>query len=372
MSGASPEARRTGTLRARTLNGADSLILRLASIPALAALILVTACAREDLRTYEAPKDPVVASAPPVARGPEVPSWTLPAGWEEVAGSGMRWATILAGPPEDRLEIRVTPLGQAARDPLGNVNRWREQIGLGPIGEAELPQFVRTIRVDGRERHLVDVSGPAQGDLPPQRVLGAIVPGEERVWFFLLMDEADRVAPHKEAFDELVLGTRLVRDGMLAAAPPASSPPHPGSAEDMAWKAPTGWELQAEAAGSMRLATFRAPDSPGVEVTITRFPGSVGGLLANVNRWRGQLGLSPVGDLSAQELQNVAVAGEPARLLDLAAAGNNPQRMRVLIVERPSLTWFVKMTGPEEEVENEGARFDTFARSIEFRETSGG
>lgn len=47
----------------------------------------------------------------------------------------------------------------------------------------------------------------------------------------------------------------------------------------------------------MRLATlvFESQSGP-VEVAVTRFPGDVGGVLANVNRWRQQAGLTPVED----------------------------------------------------------------------------
>jgi hypothetical protein len=47
----------------------------------------------------------------------------------------------------------------------------------------------------------------------------------------------------------------------------------------------------------MRLATYIAPDPAGpVEIAVTRFGGRVGGELANINRWRGQLGLPPIGE----------------------------------------------------------------------------
>lgn len=45
----------------------------------------------------------------------------------------------------------------------------------------------------------------------------------------------------------------------------------------------------------MRIATYIADTPSGqVEIAITRFPGDVGGVLANINRWRGQMGLGPV------------------------------------------------------------------------------
>lgn len=60
------------------------------------------------------------------------------------------------------------------------------------------------------------------------------------------------------------------------------------------WTVPDGWTLDPEPR-QMRLATYLAPDPGGeVEVAVSRFPGRVGGELANINRWRGQMGLSPV------------------------------------------------------------------------------
>ncbi len=53
----------------------------------------------------------------------------------------------------------------------------------------------------------------------------------------------------------------------------------------------------------MRLATYIAPDVSGpVEIAVTRFGGRVGGVLANVNRWRGQMELPPIeeSDLAAE------------------------------------------------------------------------
>ena len=53
----------------------------------------------------------------------------------------------------------------------------------------------------------------------------------------------------------------------------------------------------------MRLATYVAPDPAGpVEVAVTRFGGRVGGDLANINRWRGQMGLSPIDDVELESL----------------------------------------------------------------------
>ena len=44
----------------------------------------------------------------------------------------------------------------------------------------------------------------------------------------------------------------------------------------------------------MRLASFNAPYGNGIaDISVTNFSGDGGGLKANVNRWRKQLGMEP-------------------------------------------------------------------------------
>ena len=46
----------------------------------------------------------------------------------------------------------------------------------------------------------------------------------------------------------------------------------------------------------MRLASYEVADKNGsrLDFSVTSFPGDVGGLLANVNRWLGQIGMEEV------------------------------------------------------------------------------
>lgn len=72
--------------------------------------------------------------------------------------------------------------------------------------------------------------------------------------------------------------------------------------EDRPWTVPAGWTEDPEPR-QMRLATYMAPDPDGlVEVAVSRFSGRVGGDLANINRWRGQMGLGPVAESELDDL----------------------------------------------------------------------
>src|ERR1035437_5601990 len=71
----------------------------------------------------------------------------------------------------------------------------------------------------------------------------------------------------------------------------------PGAASDAPnpqWSVPKDWEVGNGSA--MRRATFVVKGSEGqsAEVVVSSFPGDVGGLVANINRWRSQIGLGPV------------------------------------------------------------------------------
>ncbi len=122
----------------------------------------------------------------------------------------------------------------------------------------------------------------------------------------------------------------------------------------------------------MLLAKFAVGGQDGqAEVTVSSFPGEVGGLLANVNRWRGQVGLPPI---AAEELEKTVssfdVIGGRASLVDLtghaAAQGGKETRIVGVIWPRGGQTWFYKMTGDSATTEREKDVFLKFVQSVRF------
>jgi hypothetical protein len=255
-------------------------------------------------------------------------TWTLPADWHrEPSRERLRYATFRAGP--NALEVKVHTFGPEARNVLLNVNRWRGQIGLPPITEAELAPITREITVDGRTVTLVDMTGNSPGSAPPP------------------------------------------------ATPP---PPHPPGTVLPArphFQAPAGWEPTPIGPGSMRTAAFRVSDgSHSAEVTVIPFGGPAGGLLANVNRWRGQIGLGELTeDQLPKETKTVDVDGLPAVLVDFTgpeSAGDKRQRVLGAILRHDETTWFIKLQGPAELVGKQQAAFEAFVRSFRFAKPPGG
>ncbi len=112
------------------------------------------------------------------------------------------------------------------------------------------------------------------------------------------------------------------------------------------YKLPKGW--QEVAPGPMRVASFKAPLSNGrtVEVAVTTLSGPAGGLLANVNRWRGQVGL---GAIASDQLgtQIKLISDGPNRISFVEILNPTSQQMVLAgIIESESDTWFFKSMGP--------------------------
>ena len=93
------------------------------------------------------------------------PQWTLPQGWQEQAGSGIRFATLLIPADDKPLEVSVTALPRTPGDDAGyllsNVNRWRGQMKLPPIAGEQLAGESTQLELVGATATLVNLLGTA-------------------------------------------------------------------------------------------------------------------------------------------------------------------------------------------------------------------
>lgn len=133
------------------------------------------------------------------------------------------------------------------------------------------------------------------------------------------------------------------------------------------WTAPAHWTPTAGSA--MRKGSFSVTGEGGAaDLAITAFPGDVGGELANVNRWRGQLQLPPIGPGELEgALTRFESHGLKFALVDLASPGATPTRMLGAAVPFDGATWFFKLTGPEALVAGEKPAFLEFLRTVKPR-----
>jgi hypothetical protein len=117
----------------------------------------------------------------------------------------------------------------------------------------------------------------------PKAMIGVIAAHGGETWFFKLSGSAPDIAAAKESFTKF-LGRVRFEDG------------------EPTWKLPEGWVEKGPA--PLRFATIEVPaPAMPLDLSISSLPTPAGDeqpfVLANVNRWRGQLGLEP---LTAEQL----------------------------------------------------------------------
>lgn len=144
----------------------------------------------------------------------------------------------------------------------------------------------------------------------------------------------------------------------------ASTPVATSQGASLNWTAPTHWREKDP--GTMRKGSYTvATGGAEADMSITAFPNDVGGELANVNRWRGQINLPPIGaaemnDAVARHNHGGLIFGE----VDLVGTGQNAQRILGAWVAYAGSTWFFKLMGPDAVVAREKDAFAAFIDTI--------
>jgi len=150
----------------------------------------------------------------------------------------------------------------------------------------------------------------------------------------------------------------------------------PGMAEFTAatptpkWSPPADWV--ADEPNPMRKGSWHAPASAAkdkqAEIAISVFSGQLGGLLLNVNRWRGKVGLA--GDVTnaqlPQSVQNITIGGRTAQLLSLD--GPDGQSLDGVLVILPDKVWSLLLSGPTDAVKAERPAFRAFLDGIQWQD----
>jgi len=354
----------------------------------------LTACGDRSITSYRIPKEPDEFQAPaPEQSAPSGSAgirWTVPPGWQQQAAGGMRQGSFLVSDASGAAaDVSVVSFPGTGGDDLANVNRWRGQVKLPPVSPDDLPAQLQGLAAAAGQFVVADMAGT--GEKGPTRILGAWLRQPDRVWFFKMMGPSGLIETQREVFAAFLQSVSfpgaaaggpalaqngsgqsntndLPRGGMggaplpvqaaAAGAPMDSVPVQAERGASLLWTAPADWS---SAPGSaMRKGSFAV--GGGAEVAITAFPGDVGGVLANVNRWRGQAGLAPVDDASLGRVTApIDTNGLHFLVLD-ASDGASP--IVAALVPWGGGTWFFKLTGTAEAVSRAKPAFLSFLRTV--------
>jgi hypothetical protein len=341
------------------------------------------------------PKESAMASAmattdePPPAAVPQVQWKTTPPGWQQKPATGMSVLSFAITGKSDRPgELSVMSFPSQGVGPISIVNIVRQNAGLPPIGEEEFSRMIQEVPIGDEKGSLIDFSGAtASTNAQANSVMLALLVHGGSSWFFKLTGDTQLVASQKPAMMDFLKSVSFVNDGAAsphghvmastndkheqreAGTQPAITTEPSRAANHPAWEVPAGWK---EAPPSqMLLAKFIITGvEGGAEATVSQFGGSAGGALANVNRWRKQVGLAPIGQ---EELDKAAtsvdVMGGKAMLIDVngkAADSGKDTRIIGVICPRAGDTWFYKLTGDPATAEREKSAFLKFVQSVRY------
>lgn len=286
---------------------------------------------------------------------------------------------------------------------VANINRWRGQFGLSQttaMAIAELPR----VPVGPVQGCLIELEGDfsgmgGEGVLEGAKMLGVVVPLSDGPSVFVkFVGTAEVVDAQRQNLLAMVASLRSsgrakppggASNGSNATGPAGSGATGTDGADPTAaghgagahggangqgpgglkWSTPTGWS-EATSKSSMRLVTL-APDSdPEAQCYVIVLPGDGGGLVANVNRWLGEVQAPQLDAAAVAALPTVKVFGRDATLVEGTGdySGQNGQRKNAgllgVICSVPQSTLFVKMVGPVDVVRAEKARFIEFCESL--------
>ena len=110
------------------------------------------------------------------------------------------------------------------------------------------------------------------------------------------------------------------------------------------WTAPNDWVISNN--GSMRIGSYNVPfnNNQYADLSITYFKGDGGGLMQNINRWRGQLNLK---ELSLDEIKDAAVYGNSSigsyKMFEIVDTLNTSRAFLCFIISTDSSTIFLKL-----------------------------
>ncbi len=157
---------------------------------------------------------------------------------------------------------------------------------------------------------------------------------------------------------------RVEKENFGAAQSPSQAKPSNSSKDEVTWVVPESWQ-EVETTSSMRFATFQTP--PGLEIAVTTFPGDVGGLVANVNRWRDQIGLDKIDEEAViKSVQRLSTGN----VIYVDLNGDNARLLGTIISVGDGNTWFVKTVGPAHTVEQIKQDLISFSASFHLHNDS--
>lgn len=365
---------------------------RAAGVALLASLSVLAGCNRDETKVYHVDKDDGAAAsepAPAVAPGTTpLPAtdtsivtatptdsqlnYTTPPGWQKKPLSQLRVASLtVPGPDKETADVSVIPLPVVGRD-MDLVNLWRSQVNLPPTSDpaAATGDPVAIGPEQGRLFRYVS-DGPMIGK-SRQQILVAMQVHGSTTWFFRIVGPTELVDAQRDKFLGFLKSVSFEDEAPeppAAAAVPPAKPPASTAPISSIWTVPTDWRAVPPA--QFLIAQYSVgSDDAKAQVNVAELKDGGGGLLANANRWRDQIGLPPLDEDGLKPVvQMLDVSGGSASLVDFTGKDSQTgmaARLIAVTVKQDGQSWFYKLMGDPQTVAAQKNAFTQFIQSANY------
>ena len=378
-------------------------------------VVAYSAAAADKIQVYRVPKERPASSLPPghsaddghnhgpgdghghaaggnphgTPRATPKVTYTTPEGWREAGAGEMRIAGFtIAGTNGQAAQVAVTPLpGMAGRENL-IVNMWRQQVGLSELSDDEAGKQLTTVDIGGTPGKMFDMNGKSAAGATI-RIVTAMAHLGEMSWFYKLQGDDELVTAQKPNFiaflktvkiEEVAapaalpaghppIGGGAMPGGGMPGAVTAATPPKPRQGGPV-WTVPASWkEIDG---GQFLFAKFMIAGEGDAKaaVNVSSSAGDGGGLLANINRWRGQLGLGSWSEAELQKnTQEIEVTGGKGTYIELSGSDGSTEKPATTLgvkVVRSGSTWYYKLMGEPKLVAAQKENFLAFVKGVKY------
>lgn len=282
-------------------------------------------------------------------------SWNLPEGWKVIEANTVSLAGfIIPGSNGKEADVSITQLTDLSGKEAMLVNMWRDRAGQKPLSEEEALKQLQPVEFAGEKGSLFEVSGDTTNG--PLKMLTAMLHHPDGSWFCKIAGDPSVVDANRAKFIEFLKSIQMKEaPPTIAEQSTVAASDQPG--EKFNWSVPADWKATPH--NEMQVARFAVPGK--AEVFVSVFDNDTGGRLANVNRWRRQIGLSEVTEADLTSLVSpLDPADSQAILVDMT---NNNRRLIGAVVQRDGKYWFYKLLGDAGAVAPEKESFVAFAKS---------
>jgi hypothetical protein len=269
------------------------------------------------------------------------------------------------------------------------VNMWRQQVGLTNLSDADALKELTAVDIGGTPGKMFDMAGKSAAG-QTVRIVTAMAHRGEMSWFYKLQGDDELVLAQKPKFLAFLKSVKIeeapAQDALPAGHPPVSGggamagggmpgavttavPPAPREGGPT-WTVPAGWKEIS--GGQFLFAKFLIAGEGDAKaaVNVSTSAGDGGGSLANVNRWRGQLGLGAWSEADLQKnVQEIEVTGGKATYIELSGMDSSTEKPATTLgakVVRNGSTWYYKMMGEPKLVAAQKESFLTFVKGVKY------